>query len=211
MTADGVTDVRAVARTYFEDASPAHDWRHVRRVGRLASRLAEGRDDVDERVLDLAVWLHDIGRSREAAGRIDDHAAWGAREARDICSSYPDETIEAVCHCIRSHRYSTDIEPETIEAKLLSDADNLDAIGAIGLARAFTHGGEFGQPIHPTSSDRNPDTPGTSLEHVESKLLSLRDRLYTDAGRRVAAERHAFVESYLAQLDRELAGSDAID
>ncbi|WP_247728431.1 HD domain-containing protein [Halovivax limisalsi] len=211
MTVDSAADVRAVARTYFEDASPAHDWRHVRRVERLATRLAADRDDVDERVLELAVYLHDIGRSREADGRIEDHAAWGAREARDVLAAFPDETVEAVCHCIRSHRYSTDVEPETVEARLLSDADNLDAIGAVGIARAFTHGGEFGQPIHPDRSDSESDAAGTSLEHIESKLLSLRERMYTDAGRRVANERHAFVESYLDRLERELAGADSID
>ncbi len=203
--------VRAEARSYFEGASPAHDWNHVLRVERLADRLVQDRADVDESVLELAVYLHDIGRSHEAAGTIDDHAAWGARRTRELLTDWDPDTVDAVCHCIRSHRYSNDVEPETPAARVLCDADNLDAIGAIGIARAFTHGAEFGQPILDLAGSTAPRTAvedSTSVEHIESKLLSLRDRMYTDAGRRLAADRHAFVETYLERLERETSGTD---
>ncbi|WP_254862642.1 HD domain-containing protein [Halovivax gelatinilyticus] len=199
-------EIRTIARSYFEDAQPAHDWNHVVRVKRLAETLLEDRDDACETVVELAVYLHDIGRTREAAGSIEDHATWGATEARSILARYDPATVDAVCHCIRAHRYSNDVDPETPEAKLVSDADNLDAIGAIGIARAIAHGSEYGQPIHdPVYVDRNARAVSTdsTVAHVESKLLSLRDRMYTDAGRELAERRHAYVEEFLERLARE--------
>ena len=118
--------IEARTKPYFEGAAPVHDWRHVERVDWLATTL-----DADETVLRAEVTLHDIGREREARGEIDDHARWGSERASEILREIgaPDATVDAVVHCVRTHRYSTDVEPETIEAKLLCDADNLDAMG----------------------------------------------------------------------------------
>ncbi|WP_128476836.1 HD domain-containing protein [Halorussus pelagicus] len=209
-------EVRERAEPYFEGASPAHDWHHVRRVARLAETLVEsdkesGAEAVNEDVLFAAVWLHDVGRTKEDRGEIEDHAEWGAREAADILGDLgaDDDTVEAVQHCIRAHRYSNDVEPETREAEILSDADNLDALGAVGIARTFSYGGELGQPIH------DPDLPpeaddssagATQFNHLHEKILSLRDRMYTDAGREVADERHAYVAEFAERLDREAMG-----
>ena len=117
--------------------------------------------------------------------------------------------IEGVTHCIRAHRYSRPPEPRSLEAKVLSDADNLDALGAIGIARTFTYGAERGAPIAdpalPASEDNSP-AGATSLNHLEKKILTLRERMYTDAGRRRARDRHAYVESFIARLEAELAG-----
>ncbi|GAB3677731.1 HD domain-containing protein [Halopiger thermotolerans] len=213
--------VRDRARTYFEDAPPAHDWQHVRRVAALAETLIDRRPDgdaVDERVVTLAVYLHDIGREREDRGEIDDHAIWGAREAGDILADVgaDAETIERVQHCVRTHRYSNALDPETLEAKLVSDADNLDALGAVGIARAFAHGGAVGSPIH---GGRDEDaavdggdgaaasTPqGTQYDHIHEKLLDLPERMYTEQGRELAADRAAFVREYVRQFDAEVAG-----
>ena len=80
-----LAEVRRVARSYVTDeVSPAHDWHHVRRVEALADRLLAATDGADDRTVRLAVLLHDVGRSLEDRGEIDDHAAWGAREARDL-------------------------------------------------------------------------------------------------------------------------------
>ncbi|ELZ14216.1 metal dependent phosphohydrolase [Halovivax asiaticus JCM 14624] len=204
-------DLRAIARSYFEDAAPAHDWQHVRRVHQLATRLAQDRADVDETILRYAVWFHDIGRQREDDGLIDDHAEWGAAEAATILESagVDPETIDAVGHCIRAHRYSNDVEPESPEATVLCDADNLDALGAVGIARVFSHGGTNGFPMHdpdrPLAAD---ETPGgaTSVNHITKKILTLRERMYTDAGRAIAAERHEFVETFLERFEQERSG-----
>ena len=214
---------RPVARSYFDDSvGPAHDWYHVERVERLALELAteraadEGEHATDEavnrRILSLATLLHDIGRPGEETGEVDDHATWGAREARGILDDLGAEasTIRSVEHAIRAHRYSNDVEPETIEAKLLSDADNLDALGAIGIARCFSYGGENGVPIHdpnlPVESDPDP-VGSTGVNHLRTKILSLPDRMYTSAGHRRAIERRAFVETFLERLEAECEGT----
>ncbi|MFC4249409.1 HD domain-containing protein [Natribaculum luteum] len=204
--------VRSIARSYFDDrVSPAHDWHHVERVASLARRLVADRSDVDGDVLEFAVLLHDIGRPKEDAGEIDDHAAWGAREARRILEelAVDDERIDAVCHCVRAHRYSNDVEPTTAEARLLSDADNLDALGAVGVARAFSYGGEYGAPIHDPDHPIDADESAavrTSVNHLRTKILDLPERMYTDAGRELAEQRQAFVREYLEQLEAELTG-----
>ena len=202
--------VRSRARTYFENVAPAHDWHHVQRVATLAETLAEEYDP-DERILFSAVWLHDIGRGREDRGEIEDHAEWGAEEAKTILAEFgaDEDEIRAVQHCIRSHRFSNDVEPETLEAQLLSDADNLDALGAVGIARNFCYGGEHDEPMH------DPDLPldadetragATSMNHFHKKILRLPGRMYTDAGRRVADERRAFVETFIDRFEREVDG-----
>ncbi|MFC7058071.1 HD domain-containing protein [Halovenus salina] len=204
-------ELPAVARSYFDDEmNPAHDWHHVERVENLAETLLD-EYDVDETVVRHAVLLHDIGRAHEDAGEIDDHAEWGAREAETVLAdrSFDDDHIEAVCHCIRVHRYSNALEPETREAEILCDADNLDALGAVGIARCFSYGGERGETIY--DPEIPPDTDDTTAgahqyNHFYKKILDLPERMYTDAGRAIADDRAAFVESFLDRFDREIAG-----
>ena len=207
---DDLASLRETARSYFdEETSPAHDWQHVRRVETLAERLLGESPEADERVLRAAVLLHDIGRPREDRGEIDDHAAWGAETARDILPEHGFANPDPVCHAIRAHRYSTAPEPERIEAKLLCDADNLDALGAVGIARCFSYGGERGDSLHdpdlPPEADET--TAGaTQFNHFHKKILSLPDRMYTDAGRAIADERCEYVEGFLDRFEREVAG-----
>jgi uncharacterized protein len=206
------TPLRETARSYFDDSlSPAHDWHHVQRVETLADKLLGHYDDADERTVRLAVLLHDIGRAREDRGDIDDHAAWGAREARNLLEQreIPEYRITAVCHAIRVHRYSNDRDPETIEAKILCDADNLDALGAVGIARCFTYGGERGETIHdpdcPPSADETV-AGATQHNHFHKKILDLPDRMYTEAGSQIAQDRAAFVRDFLSRFDQEISG-----
>jgi uncharacterized protein len=207
-----IDDTRPRAQSYFaESMSPAHDWHHVQRVEALAERLLDQCPDADDRTVRLAVLLHDVGRAREDRGEIEDHAAWGAREAREVLADHGVEEgrIDAVCHAIAVHRYSTDPEPETLEAKLLCDADNLDALGAVGIARCFTYGGERGEVIHDSEVPPEFDDSAvgaTQYNHFFKKILQLPDRMYTDAGRRIADDRAAFVETFLERFDREVAG-----
>ncbi|QRV16821.1 HD domain-containing protein [Haloterrigena salifodinae] len=205
--------VRTRARSYFEAAPPAHDWHHVRRVETLAETLIDrhSSDEIDERVVILAVLLHDIGREREDAGEIDNHAAWDARESRRILEDIGADpaTIDAVAHCMRAHRYSNAVEPERLEAKLVSDADNLDALGAVGIARTFAHGGALGEPIYDPAvpvADDETAAGATQYNHLHEKILALPERLYTDVGRELAERRAAFVREYVAQFDAELTG-----
>jgi uncharacterized protein len=101
------------------------------------------------------------------------------------------------------------VEPATTEAELLCDADNLDALGAVGVARCFCYGGERGEPLH------DPDRPATAndteagatqVDHLRKKVLSLHERMHTDAGREVAADRRAYVAEFVERFEREVAG-----
>lgn len=155
--------------------------------------------------------LHDIGRPKEEQDEIEDHAEWGATESERILREHDatQETIDAVCHCIRAHRYSNHIEPEAIEAKIVSDADNLDALGAVGIARCFSYGGERGLLIHDPSLPPEEDSSSagmTQFNHLHKKILNLPDRMYTDAGRAFAEERSRFVREFTQRLKKEAAG-----
>lgn len=200
--------IRKEAKTYFQDVSPSHDWHHVRRVLGLSRHLA-GAEDADTALVELAAVLHDIGRGRKDRGTIDDHALWGAGEAGAILdrNGYDPERIDAVQHCIRAHRYSNDVDPETPEARILSDADNLDALGAIGVARTFCYSGENGRIL--ASPDLRPedddsDAGRTGLNHLVKKILNLRDRMYTSTAKTLAEQRHDVVLQFVKRLRKEI-------
>ncbi|MFB6213043.1 MAG: HD domain-containing protein [Candidatus Nanohaloarchaea archaeon] len=203
-----VDQVRREARKYFDGVDSSHDWHHVKRVEILAERIAE-EEDADWKVVKLAVLLHDIGRGKEDRGEIEDHARWGAREATDILGSngYSEEVVEEVMHCILAHRYSGDVEPETVEAEVLSDADNLDALGATGVARTFCYSGEHGRALADIERMHGEDLGReTGLKHLTNKILSLKERMYTGTGKEMAEERHRFVEDFVAQMKEEVKG-----
>lgn len=132
---------------YYTEALPAHDRFHAKRVHDLSIRLAnECESTVDRGVLSAAAWLHDIGRPRERTGEIEQHGEWAAVEAEELLAAeaVPADRIEAIEHCLRAHSIrSTSPEPETLEAKLLFDADKLDAAGARGLIRLVYCRGEI--------------------------------------------------------------------
>jgi len=198
--------LRRRARDFFEDGSPSHDWHHVERVLQLAERIgtAEGADMETVR---YAVLLHDIGRAKEDRGEIDDHAAWGADRARTILADVgiDEEVIDAVEHCIRSHRFSNDIDPETIEAQVLADADNLDALGAVGIARGFSYGGEHGTMMHVKEApEERRSQEETQIGHIKRKILGLKDRMYTDTGQEIAQDRHEFARSFVERFEAEM-------
>jgi uncharacterized protein len=205
-----VENIREEARSYFEDVAPSHDWHHIERVEKLAETLAE-KEDADREVVKLAVLLHDIGRGKEDRGEIENHASWGAEKSGEILAehSYSKETVEKVKHCIEAHRYSDDIEPETLEAKVLSDADNLDALGASGIARTFCYSGEHGRPVSDTElfpGEDDSESGETGLNHLTNKILTLKQRMYTDSGRKIAEERHDFVKDFVDQMTEEMKG-----
>ncbi len=165
----------------------SHDDGHVKRVLRWAIHLAR-KEGANVEVVRKAAELHDIARDRP------NHAVEGAKIAREILKKqgYDEEFIERVAHCIEAHSFSSGIKPKTLEAKILSDADKLDAIGAIGIARAFMFSGEHGRSIEDT------------LKHFEEKLLKLKDLMFTATARRIAEDRHRFMLEFYKRLKREL-------
>lgn len=214
--------VRERARSYFGALSPCHDFQHVRRVVATAKGLADATErgehgparDVDRDVLVAAAWLHDVGRGRESRGEVDDHAEWGADESREVLRDLGvgDEAFrDGVAHCVRAHRFSNDVEPETLEAELLCDADNLDATGAVGVARVFAYAGEHGRTLYDPDLPPGEDDSAageTSFNHFHKKILQLEERMHTDAGRALAGDRHDYVEAFLDRFEREARGED---
>jgi len=184
-----------------------HDKYHVERVYNLATRLAqEERADLD--VVKAAVLLHDIARAMEDEGTIDDHAKEGAKMARKILEevNYPEQKVADVIHCIEMHRFRKGLMPKSLEARILQDADRLDIIGAIGIARVFARGGWGNKPIYDPSVPPKAKYDGksdSSVNHIYEKLLKIKDTMNTKTAKKIAEERHRYVEQFLERLLKE--------
>jgi len=200
--------------------STGHDFYHALRVKRLAVLI--GQDEgADLDVLTAAAYLHDVARGEE---RVNDHVVAGMRRAREVLPQvgFPEDKIGQVVECIKHHEdYRWDkegkskalrAEPQgeaklSKEALILQDADRLDAMGAIGIARAFAYGGAMGRPLWDPEEEPGEFQYGvvsrSTLHHFYEKLLRLKDIMNTDLGRKLAAERHAYMEEFVARFKRE--------
>ena len=205
-------DIRKITKELFNGARGSHDWEHTLRVCRLCERIgmAEG---VDMDVLLIAAYLHDIGRSsQDASNGAVCHAQRGAQMAEPVVEklSLSEKQKENVIHCIRSHRFRGNHSPETKEAKVLFDADKLDAIGAVGVARAFLFAGEVGARLHNQEMNIENTRPysidDTGYREYKVKLCKIRDRTLTKEGRKLADERHAFMEEFFNRFLKECEG-----
>jgi uncharacterized protein len=197
------------ARQQYEGSDAIHDFDHVLRVVALATRLAEA-EGADLEIVRTAGLLHDMGRGRESTA-WNDHALLGAEMARGLLAGQPEQKVEAVAHAIAAHRFRTGPEPETLEARVLHDADKLDAIGAIGVARAFAYGGHTGQrlwaEVRPDySEDTATPEEHTPVHEYAIKLSRIRERLLTETARRIAGGRHAFMVAFFQRLEQEVQG-----
>lgn len=204
--------IKNIARTYFENAKGSHDWEHTQRVVGLCNRVGP-REGADMMVLTAAAYLHDIGRvvQDESNGSVC-HAIQGAEMARHILAPIPLEPFqkENIVHCVRAHRYREGCAPETIEAKVLFDADKLDGIGAVGVARAYLFAGELGARLHTPDMRPNETRPysrdDTGYREFVVKLINVKDRILTSEGRRLAEGRHAFMVAFFERFLDEYAG-----
>ncbi|MEW5717654.1 MAG: HD domain-containing protein [Chloroflexota bacterium] len=201
------------AKTYYHGAESAHDFDHVLRVLALAERLARA-EGADLEIVRAAALLHDITRADEDAGRGGDHAQTAAARAREIllARGITPERADAVAHAIAAHRFRGAIAPRTLAAKILFDADKLDSIGAIGVARAYAVSGALNQRLW---SEVAPNAVATREQHNSShtaaaefvvKLSKVRERIFTATARQIAEERHAFMAEFFARLEREVKG-----
>lgn len=203
------------ARAYYADNDASHDFDHVLRVTRLAERIARA-EGADWAVVRTAALLHDIGRAEQSRTGAC-HAGTGARRAREILAACRPEFVEAVAHAIAAHRYrDPGNAPRTLEAKVLFDADKLDAIGAIGVGRAFAMAGKRRQHLwspldSPVVGDQSAIVEGVTEDHTPVqeylfKLRHLRDAMFTNTGRTLAAGRHRFMAAFFERLEREVKG-----
>ena len=191
------------------DADAAHDRAHVERVVATARRLARA-ENAQMDVVVPAAWLHDcVVLPKDAPDRAQ-ASRRAAEAAQDFLTDegYPERWIPEIKHVIAAHSYSGDVAPETIEARVVQDADRLDALGAIGLARCFAVGGALERPLYdpddPFCDRRAPDDDTYTLDHVYAKLLRLPETMKTEAGQEEADRRAAFLRRYLDQLREEL-------
>jgi len=204
-----------------------HDMDHIMRVYNLAMTIAKTEPAVNLDILQAAVLLHDIGGAKEnndPSGQTD-HAVVGAIMAKSILENFgfSDKDIKHIQTCILSHRYRTNYKPETIEAKIVHDADKLDAAGAIGIARAFAWIGKHQAKIYKKVAsiedyaqdnlidgkitgrimDKSKHSVHINYETKENFLL---DNLYTATAKKIGRERMVYFKDFLDRMDREVAG-----
>lgn len=201
----------------------AHDYDHIQRVYNLSMLLAEQEKDVELEVLVPAVLLHDIARRKEdedISGEID-HAVLGAELAEKVLKSlnYEQTLIDKITYCIRAHRFRTGHIPDTIEAKILFDADKLDVIGAVGIARSFMLAGQHGEKmfrevdlddyirenVGPNGRIKDAAKHTANLE-FELKLKKIPERLFTAKAKEIARARISYMEEYFKLLNLEING-----
>ena len=211
-----IKQIEIEAKKYFIGASGCHDFSHVERVYKLALKIGE-QEGADLDILTLAVLLHDIGRKAEmkSKGKFC-HAEKGAELARKILGKYKldSDIINQVVHCIISHRYRNAHVPKTIEAKVLFDADKLDSIGAVGVARDFLFAGYLKSPLYTgnelkiikSGQDGCYSKEDTAILEYEFKLKNIKTKILTKAGRQIAKGRHDFMTAYFKRFWREVEG-----
>lgn len=204
--------IKKEAQAFFQGARGSHDWDHTERVLRLCLRIGK-KEKANIEILKLAAVLHDIGRSEEdrSNGKIC-HSEVGAAMARKILKAHgvEEEKAARILHCIQTHRFRKKTLPLTKEAQVLFDADKLDSIGAVGIGRAFLFAGEVGARLHNKDTDISKTLPytkeDTAYREYVVKLKQVKDRIFTQEGRRIADERHAFMVEFFARLDKEADG-----
>ncbi len=187
----------------------SHDREHVYRVLYNAVDIAEGEEDVDRDVLVCACLLHDIGRPEQFEDPALCHALVGAEKAERFLleKGYPVDFAANVAAAIRTHRYRRACPPESVEAKILFDADKLDAAGVMGIARTFLYKGGVGDPIYTLDengvpSDGADQSRVSFFQEYKYKLEGLYDRFYTKRGRELALQRRPAAEAvYRALLE----------
>lgn len=200
-------------KSIFSTAKGSHDWEHTQRVFNLCIHIGK-KENADMEILQLAAILHDIGRGLQdkSNGKIC-HAEKGAILAEGLLKMYniDEGKINEIIHCIETHRFRNNKAPKTKEAKILYDADKLDAIGATGIGRAFLFAGEVGAKLH---NDKNvtiektkPYTKeDTAYREFIVKLKKVKDTILTKEGKRIAKGRHEFMIQFFDRLNKEVEG-----
>lgn len=198
---DYLTDVMA--------ADPAHDVTHVRRVVQNTLALTEAEQG-NAAVSVPAAWLHDCVSVAKDSPLRSKASQLAAQEAVRFLGSigYPEQWLPQIHHAIEAHSFSANLPTETLEARIVQDADRLEALGAIGIARCLLTGGSMGTPLYdtddPFAADREPDDRRFTLDHFYCKLLGLAETMQTAAGKTEAMRRTDYMKRFLEQLGAEI-------
>jgi uncharacterized protein len=215
MQADILQATALHVRQIFERDSSGHDWWHIHRVWRNALAICR-HERANRFVVELAALLHDLDDwklSPSADGTPTRALAW--MQEQGVESEIREHVREIITHL--SFKGAGVVNSiRTLEGQIVQDADRLDAIGAVGIGRAFAYGGHRGRLMHDPGQppqlhatfEQYRSNEGTTINHFHEKLLLLKDRMNTITGRRIAEERHAFMEAFLAQFHREWGNAD---
>jgi len=184
-----------------------HTFNHTERVFNMAVRITESEEDINIEVVKLAVLLHDVARNKKG-----DHAVEGAKMARDILSeeSYSKEIIDHVCDCIETHRYSKGLEPKSKEGAVLQDADRLDALGAMIIARVLRKKSDvplYDPDIPPAKVYPSEEAGKTRINHLKEKCLKITpESFHFKTAKNIAKERYEFVKEFIERFEKEWKG-----
>lgn len=198
------------AEKMLEGRDPGHDFEHIMRVYKNAELIGR-KEGADMQILLSAALLHDLVVYPKGSSKRSKSSDDSADQAEKILkkSGWPKDRIDRVSYCVRTHSYSKGIRPATLEGRILQDADRLDAIGAIGVARTFSVGGsenrKFYNPDDPfCRSGREPQDRQWTLDHFSAKLLKLHRTMHTRTAKEMAKKRTRFMKEFLKQMAKEI-------
>ncbi|MGR9439960.1 HD domain-containing protein (plasmid) [Rhizobium leguminosarum] len=211
MDLTGLTDhlEKAFARLAGDDDA-SHDIHHIRRVKSVALEIADMEGQADHSVLLAAAYLHDLVNLPKNSPDRARASALSADAAVPVLQElgFEEGRIEAIRHAIIAHSFSANIAPTTLEAKILQDADRIDALGAIGMARTFLIAGKIGTMLFdgadPFATERPLDDRRFAIDHFAVKLLKLPETMQTASGRAIAERRTETIRNFLKALGEEL-------
>ncbi|MEK6886104.1 MAG: HD domain-containing protein [Nanoarchaeota archaeon] len=204
-------ELREKIKSNFEEGG-SHAFDHTERVYNLALKMGE-KERADLEVIGAAALLHDIARLKEDNGEVKCHAEQGSEIAQKILEemNFPKEKINNVVHSIKVHRHSKGLTAETIEAKIIQDADRLDALGAITIGRMFSTGGKTDRPLYNPEVPFGKVHPGyyseSTIHGFYAKILKITpEKFNTGLAKKLARGRYKFVERFLKQFFKEWKG-----
>ncbi len=206
-----IEQVKEKIKSQFDGDATGHDWHHIMRVYNL-SRFIQEKEGGNLKTIELSALLHDISDHKFNGGKLDEGGKVAAKILKELGEN--EETISQVKYIIDNISYkgaNTKAEMNCLEGRIVQDADRLDAIGAIGIARTFAYGGNRNQPIYEPehtakmheSFEDYYNSKTNTINHFYEKLLLLKDRLNTPTGIKLGEERHALMETFLASFFKE--------
>jgi uncharacterized protein len=202
--------IKRKVKKLLEGRDPAHDFHHIMRVYKNA-KLIGRREGSNMEILLTAVLLHDLVVYPKGSNKSFKSSDESADLSENILQGlgYPQDQINQISSCIRGHSYSKRLVPESLEGRILQDADRLDALGAIGIARTFSVGGSQNRTFYNANdpfcrSDRELDDIQWTLDHFQTKLLKLKDLMHTRTAKKIAQQRTKFMMLFIRQLQKEI-------
>ena len=215
MSQEIISTTKSFVKDTLTGVEAGHDWHHIHRVYLNAMHIAQQEPSADMFVVELASLLHDIADAKLHGGDED----IGPRTARNFLESIKveEDTIAHVENIIRHISFRTNIDGQkwsSLELEIVQDADRLDALGAIGIARMFNYGGHKNRPLYDPEIKPNlnltkeeyKSTQGTTFNHFYEKLLLLKDKMNTKTGKEIAQARHEYMETFIKQFLAEWSG-----